>query len=272
VSKQAVKLLADGLGVGEDTGFVTCPFCQAEHEEKFSVTRIDTGLLYNCFRASCGAAGFVGTGYWESEPGVVPTRPQRKPYTQSLHVLESADVDFFVDTWNLAPRGYRITDSDEYALPILGTTGFRKGWVIRQPRWKGVQCHRYGEPGKPKALTYKDEPDYSRLSWGKKCLDRWAHVVLVEDILSAWKVSQCTYAYGVSLNGADLGYEEVKEVCSVSPLKVSIWLDPDATNQAYKIQSKWGMSFNDCAVLTGDDDPKALSQEILQEKLDADIP
>jgi hypothetical protein len=267
MSKQAVKLLAENLSVGEDTGFIDCPFCQAPHEQKFSITRIDNGLLYNCFRASCGAAGFVGTGYWEAEKGERPVKPKRRPYTHPLFELLQEDENFFADTWSIMPRGYMVTDQDEFALPILGPTGYRKGWVIRQPLWKGRNCHRHGVPGKPKALTYKDEPEHSRLSWGQKSLDEQAHIVIVEDILSAWKVSQYSTAIGVALNGADMGYEEVKEIGSTRPLAVSIWLDPDATNQAYKIQSKWGLSFNLCSIITSEKDPKDISPEEIKERV-----
>jgi hypothetical protein len=48
---------------------------------------------------------------------------------------------------------------------------------------------------------------------------------------------------------------------------VSIWLDPDATNQAYKIQSKWGLSFNMCSIITSDADPKDISPEEIKEKV-----
>jgi len=266
MSKQAVKLLAEGLSVGEDTGFVECPFCQAPHEQKFSVTRIDTGLLYNCFRASCGASGFVGTGYWEADKGQKPVKPKRRPYTHPLTPLTAEDFEFFYFTWGIKPNGFMVTDQDEYALPMLSPVSYRKGWVIRQPMWKGRTCHRHGVPGKPKALSYKDEPHYSRLSWSDEPTDA-DHIVVVEDILSAWKIGQSSNAIGVALNGADMGYEEVKEIGAVRPVSVSVWLDPDATNQAYKIVHKWGLSFNYCSVITSDKDPKDISPEEIKEKL-----
>lgn len=272
MSKQAVKLLAQGLSVGEDSGFVPCPFCHAEHEQKFSVSRLDTGLIYNCFRASCGASGFISTGYWEADYGEKPVRPKRRPYTGELHEYTAEDTAFFREAWDIEPTGFMVTDRDEYALPILGPTGFRKGWVIRQPRWKSApECARTGNPNPdyPKALTYKDEPDHSKLSWGRKTRGDMEHIVLVEDILSAWKITQHTNHIGVALQGTTLGYEEVKEIGRERPLSVTIWLDPDATNAAYKIQHKWGLSFNQCSVITSDADPKDIAPEVLREKLDA---
>ena len=270
MSKQAVRLLAANLGIGEDTGFVECPFCQAPHEEKFSVTRTETGLLYNCFRASCSAGGFIGTGYWQPDVGAKPVRPKRRPYLKPLHRLTEADKLFFVDVWSIRPTEFMHTQEDEYAFPILNPDGYRKGWVIRQPVWKGrYTCHRDGVAGKPKALTYKDELEASRLSWSPQLTDS-KHVVIVEDIISAWKVGQFTAARGVALNGADLGYEEVREIGRFRPDAVTIWLDPDATNQAYKIQSKWGLSFNYCHVVTTDADPKDHDPDKMQEVINVE--
>lgn len=279
MSKQAVKLIAADLAVGEDSGFVQCPFCMAEHEEKFSVTRTETGLLYNCFRASCGASGFLGTGYWEADYGEKPVRPKRRPYLYPLQDLTVEDREFFKSTWGVYPTGFKVTERDEYAFPLNDARGYRKGWVIRQPIWKGRECHRHGVDNDdyPKAMTYKDKPEYSKLSWGKKNVEHCngvelgplknLHIVIVEDVLSAWKVTQCSHAIGVALNGAQMGYEDVKEIGAQRPVAVSIWLDPDATSQAYKIQHKWGLSFNFCHVITSEHDPKDMSREDIKEKL-----
>lgn len=268
MSKQEVKLLAADLRVGEDSGFIPCPFCRAEHEEKFSITRSETGLLYNCFRASCGASGFIGTGYWEAEYGEKPARPKRRPYLGKVLPLEGQDIKFFRDTWGLRnTEGFGVTDRDEYILPLLAPDGYRKGYVVRQPQWKGRStCPRKGVEGKPRALTYKDEPHFSKLSWSHQRSSK--HVVIVEDIISAWKISQVGAARGVALNGAQMGYEDVKEVGAQRPGVVTVWLDPDATNAAYKIQSKWGLSFNFCHVVTSHSDPKDMTEEEIKEKLD----
>lgn len=265
MSKLEVKLLGEGLAVGESTDFLPCPFCYAKHEQKFSVTRSETGLLYNCFRASCSASGFVG-GYYEVEPGLYKPLVKRKPYLGSLNALSLEDKEFFAHTWNVYPRGFMATADDEYALPMLAADGFRRGWVIRQPRWKGRECHKVGVVSKPKALTYKDEPSYTKLSWAPGSVSD-EHVVIVEDILSAWKVTQSTGYKAVALNGAQLGYAEIKEICELKPVLVTVWLDPDATKQAYAIQAKWGLSFNHCAVTVSKADPKDITRPEIAQRL-----
>lgn len=269
MSKNDVKLLGADLAVGESTEFVRCPFCMAEHEQKFSVTRTETGLLYNCFRASCPAGGFVGTGYWEAAPPAGIIKPKRRPYLRPLYPITAKDEVFFRKTWDLNPRGFMHTDRDEYALPILAPHGFRKGWVIRQPVWKGRKCWRSGVPGKPKALTYKDDPEQSKLSWSRRLTTENSpdHIVVVEDILSAWKVSQSCSARAVALNGADMGYTEVAEIAQTSPAAVTIWLDPDATSQAYRLLGKWGLSFNYCSVLISEADPKDIPKDEIRRRI-----
>jgi len=271
MSKHAVKLLAQGLSIGEDTGFVECPFCMAAHEEKFSVTRTVTGLLYNCFRASCGASGFIPTGYWDDGPAARTTpKPKNRPYINALYLLTDMDTTFFKEEWGVDPIDFKVTSKDEYALPILHPVGFPRGWVIRQPVWKGVtSCPRKGVPNKPKALNYKDRHDHSRLSWSP-----WSRVVnphqvvVVEDIISAWKIGQCYRdARGVALNGAKMGYPEAAEIAKENPTCVTIWLDPDVTNQAYKILHRWGLSFNYCRVVTSDADPKDMTPKQIEEIL-----
>jgi hypothetical protein len=286
MSKQAVKLLAQQhvLQVGESTDFIECPFCHAKHEQKFSITRTEQGLLYNCFRASCPeGGGFVPTGYWDGEPieqesGV--TSPKRKPYRGSLFPLIPTDVEFFRKHWKIWPEEFRVTEHGEYAIPLLAPWNLRgglqptKGWIIRQPRWKWVDCPRKSErpPDYPKALTYKDEVTHSKLSWAPLTREATGrvrkHVVLVEDILSAWKVTQVSDdAQGVAINGTSIGYHEVKEICETRPYIVSIWLDPDATPAAHKLQNKWGLSFNHCPILVAQKDPKDLKAEQILEVL-----
>jgi len=269
LSRQQVRLLAAGLAVGEQTGFLECPFCLASHENKFSIIRRAEGLVYNCFRASCPARGFVSTSAYDlgSSPVVTPVKAPR-PYKKPLEPIDSEDRRFFRRTWGLQADSFMVTLDDEYALPILNPIGYRKGWVIRQPRWKGRHCHRKGNPDRPKALTYKDEVKHSRLSWSYGKQDT---LVIVEDILSAWKVGQSGGGRGVALNGADMGYAEVEEIETYNPARVVIWLDPDATSAAYRLQAKWGLCFRDCTVITSNADPKDISKDEIHERINANV-
>ena len=55
---QFIKNEAISLSVG-DTAQVDCCFC--DKQNKLSITRIDEGILYNCWSASCSGKGFIGS-------------------------------------------------------------------------------------------------------------------------------------------------------------------------------------------------------------------
>lgn len=270
-AKKEIQLSAIYLDFGETEGGNFCPFCQATHERKLSITRTETGVLYNCYRASCGKAGFIPTGHWEYEPPREGTgkKKENKPYKKDLFPLNIDHKNFFYGQWDIAPIGFMINEYDEYALPILNPIGLRKGWIMRKPSWKGVTPPE-GKPIRPgaKALTYKDSAGFSKLSWSPLISNEPRNVVIVEDILSAWKVGQAHEDLrGVAINGANVGYAEVKEIMETRPYSVTIWLDPDATKQAFSILNKWGLSMPRCSVVTSIQDPKDELPEVIRRKL-----
>lgn len=274
MSKQEVKLIGADLQIGESVDGLECPFCRATHEHKFGVTRTENGLLYGCWRASCSGSGFIPTGAADFEK-VRPSKKPPKPYRFPLHDLTEEDLQFFQDTWGLEMGDEKVTERDEYAFPILDPRGYRKGWVIRQPRWKGVTCGRTGQEGYPKALTFKDDPDHSRLSWpiSPSEYHPGSTVVVVEDYLSALKIVQATEGRirACALNGADMGNHEAKEIAQVSPHEVVIWLDPDATGAAYRLQAKYGLAFPLCRVTTSELDPKDMSPDVIRHRFKEDL-
>ena len=269
-----IELMAEGLYIGNSREGEFCPFCRATHEKKFSVKRTEEGILYNCFRASCtGSSGFIpNQSYYERRGEARREKPKNKPFLGRLHDLEAIDVQFFKDTWDIDPKGFKLTDHEEYAFPILDPKRWEKGWIIRQPKWKGKVCPRAGRGGNvAKARTYKNKADSSPISWnipvhrvGDYTMPTYheqaRHVILVEDVLSAWKITQTGWAVGAALNGVHLGPKGRAEIKEVSPVIVSIWLDPDATMTAYNLLAKHGLEFNSCNVITAGADPKDLSK------------
>ena len=283
--KNDVRLLGANLRVGEEAELTTCPSCLSVHEKKFSVKRTERGLLYNCYRGTCRFSGFLSE-VGELPEGAVFTTPIKKPWIQPLLRLEPMDVDFFWDTWEIAPHGIRVTEDQRYALPLVGPTGRTGGWVIRRPEWSGKVCPRTCIIGYAKAMTYKNDPIIPTTSycfgadkelvtpWGEKHSfpERVQHVVLVEDYLSALKVTQALEGtqqrtVGIALNGTHIDYRGISQILEMQPLMVSICLDPNAQAQAFKLLAKWGLSFNACRVLALDDDPKAVSKDELRERL-----
>lgn len=264
-----VRLMGLDLAVGEQGEPALCPFCKATHERKFSVRRTTEGILYNCFRGKCGARGFIpiGGGYSLGVHKETPYKKVKEPYDATkLRPCRFDDDDFFLTTWGIKKLKGRVfvTPEDEYAFRITDEAGFTRGWHIRQPKWKGVTCHRYGQPSAPKGMTYKDSPENRKLAWfvGKRS---GGALVLVEDYISAMKINQLGYNV-VCLFGTALGDKDRDRIrtSTVQPDEVVVWLDADATNEAYNMVNRYGVSLN-MRVICTDRDPKDVSNDTIRE-------
>jgi len=271
MSKEAIRLAGSDLSMGETEDNLFCPFCGVTHEQKLSITRVQGGVLYNCYRAKCGAKGFVPDyGAWEQRPST-PTVPVNRPYRGKLYPMGEKDEEFFMLQWGIEARefGIRVTEDNRYALPLKSPKAEYRGWVLRMPSWSNVSydvpLKFSGEGSPPKASTRKDKADDPNISWAT-CALPTAPVVLVEDYISACKVSLAG-ATGVSLSGTNLNYAGVREIKLVDPERLYIWLDPGAERAAYNIQSQWGLTFNWSSVIVGDKDPKDHTVDEIREKL-----
>lgn len=249
------------LEVGEESRPMKCPFCQADHEHKFSVRRTAQGYLYSCFRAKCGESGFVRDNGHYVARNTPKEVEEHKSYDRAGYFtsISQQDFNFFVEQWGVDIRDKRlyITVDGEYAFAILGPKGNRKGWHIRQPRWKGVKCHRLGAPG-PKGMTYMDEKGTSKLAWfvNKEHNDT---LILVEDLVSAMKVAK--YRTCGALLGASLTQASVQEIRESGVTKVVVWLDPDAKSSGLDILTKHGLSLPNVMAISTDEDPKDTSDD-----------
>lgn len=284
--RNTIRLYAEGMEVGEDLTNLECPSCQVGHEKKFSISRVEGGILYNCYRGKCGFKGFIpDVGLWETRSD--PTRPVNRPFTGDVFPLNEQETQFFMDTFGLdylrVSADLRRTDHYgrfHYVLPIHGPYELWRGHQLRQPHWYGVEHIPHSEeydPNYPKASTYKNKYTDPVISWAATKAQRSEilygermHVVLVEDYLSAMRVS-CPEqrVVGVALNGTQLNYEGVKEIKKINPLAVSIWLDPGAEHAAYRILKEWGLTFNYTNVIVSEymKDPKYHTDEELEEVL-----
>lgn len=265
-----IALEASDLGTGESR-YLDCPFCG--RKDKFSITRTAEGVLYHCFSANCGAAGFV------PDHGSIPqargkkTRP-RKRYIGNQQKITKEDWKFFRERFHIwladihssfTPNGaweIFVTHRGEYIFPILDLKGLRVGEVIRQPTWEG--CHREPVPGKPKALTYIDH-DALRISVHKAKTDM---VVLVEDQVSAEKVRSVTGYTAIAILGNTLSSEAALKIAGeLKPQRLVWWLDEDMAETSYRLNARYGGYFNDSRVLVTPEDPKDTPKDDMKEVL-----
>ncbi len=103
--------------------------------------------------------------------------------------------------------------------------------------------------------------------------EHYERIVVVEDIVSAIKVSRCSDVVSGRLTGAmplfgnDLALERITTLCKLTK-KLSLWLDPNMREKAVRLAVKarqYGLSAN---VIFSERDPKEESDERIKELLE----
>jgi hypothetical protein len=272
--------VAEQLGVG-DTRRGICPSCQGgdKHETSWVVGREADRVWFKCFRANCTHQGVVGAA--NLAPAVRTERHRAleriRPYTRPIYPLEQSDWCYFRDRFEIDANGVAgVTDSDEYILPVNGWDGQLRGHVVRQPVWKGMpKAPRAGRATywdadngvwakMPKTVVYP-LTTHPLLAWYTPPTDLYRELVIVEDQISAAKVSQqgCKC---VALLGNGMNIEMVRDILRTRPFRVTIALDPGAEGQAQNIAKKWGLYFERTRVVALEADPKdILAKDLISE-------
>lgn len=259
--KRVVEDEGRSLAVGQSSGRIACPICEGGRtsEATFSVTRIDTGLLYNCFRATCGTSGYLVTSGVLLQPQLPPVDRQ-KPYYGTFEPVHAGSPagQYFVkrfrlETWPAYSIGYNA--DNHYVLPIFNPLGRERGYNIRMKRWGGeLRDNNFGQERdiKNRVFMHSTEPVQS---WyiNRQLGNPRAEVVLVEDQISAIKLWNEGIT-SVALLGTELNEEKVREIAQFGAKTVIIALDRDATTKAFKHARKWGLAFPSVkvAMLNGD--------------------
>lgn len=255
-----IREIGRGLCVG-DRNRTICPYCNGGvgKEKSFSVERIGTGLLFNCFRASCGKHGYApADGLYQQ---VTEKRHEKaKEYQGDLERLPTRIIKILMGKYGLTYGEMRaaswrwVPDQHRLWMPVLTFNGWERGAVAKA----------LGDQN-PKVLTYKYS-DGPNISW------HWSGtsttpIVLVEDIISAVKVSR--HATAVALLGVHLNMEMVSELGRFTS-DIILALDPDAKKVALKLTEKYTNSFrNFRTALLSNKDPKDMTDaQIIKEIID----
>ncbi len=262
LSEQELKEAALSLEVGDSLN-TTCPFCRTPDRLKMSLTRISEGLLYNCYRASCGARGFIS-----SVPGSIllrgEGRKKRKLFTPrefkgSLEelpeeVLELLSTKYTLTKEELREQGFKYDrDYDSLFMPCFTARGAEFGGVTKRLNYRGKAG--------TKNLTFFTK---SNTGLHYPLTERKGQIALVEDILSA--VRCVRYSRTVALLGTHLNDERIRELREQTDSLV-VLLDPDATDKAFRYKKKYGFYFKRFEVRSLEADPKDLEEEKLEEVL-----
>jgi hypothetical protein len=276
-----IELEAHNLDIGESVSDLLCPFCHGGQsgERKFSITRTDSGLVYNCFRASC----FDGRGFVATKGALPPGLPKKEgnkskwkgPYTGTFEPLEEKDIAYFKRRFDLdisSNSFLGVNSSNLYVMEVRTMDGYVRGYAVRRGCWTvrsdtDPVCPRTALKTDPKTKVFLSNADDVSLSWHLPQRSRDAgRLFVVEDQVSAAKVAQSGYV-GVALMGAYLGEDKVKEISKWHPKEVTIALDADATGEAFKAVRKWGLAFPKTKVLVLRQDIKDMTKAAVQELL-----
>lgn len=271
MSRYDVELSAADLEIGQDQ-YIDCVFCG--RAKKMGISRVSDGVLYNCFSTACDSKGFIPS-HPDYNKKLRTVEPKRRRWIGRARHPKPADLSYFENhfgihlrlDYSLPDAGWdiQVTHNDEYLFPIRSRLGDRVGEVVRQPSWPG--CLRSGRPGSPKANIYK-EHDAPRLDWHRGNTEPHA-IVLVEDQVSAEKVRQVTGHTGVALLGNTMNDADAALIAKDEPEIVFIWLDADMSDQAFKLNAKYGQLYKSSRVIFTEKDPKDLSgREILEQFAD----
>lgn len=226
---------------------LACPFCGGPN--KFTIGKIDGKLLWNCYRASCGAKGIYSGKRTPEEVKLflenknkktfdrkafpipsMTTSPKNSPetlkYLEQVNSLE-AYVGGLIRV-RYAPKEKRVLF---YTKDGLGAVGRSLGG------WGAKWC------------AYGDVSGGMHVGTGQ-------HAVLVEDVASACSVSNVSGLVGVALLGTNI----TKDIASTLSkyTKVTLVLDMDARKKSLSLLRK--NSVLDCTKFTKDD-LKYLSKE-----------
>jgi len=258
-----VKLQALDLHVNESK-LTYCPFCGAEHERSFSMTRKADGIVYHCFRASCGASGFVSStaNYFTQKEA---SEKKTKPYTGSVVYYDHYHYPFLADRFDIDPVymdeiGIVDEEQNHYLLPVRGLDG----------REIGKQLRRF-DGSKPKAiLYYSNEGPYVQKAPASLVFKRRKPVAfIVEDYFSMLKVQEALdrqhlSGVAISILGTHVS-DAVALWLSKNYKRVVMMLDPDAVNKAQQFVSKYQLIWPGARVVVLDDDPKDTPMDVLKE-------
>lgn len=248
--RDAIRIEGMGLSIGENAT-TQCPFCggSSRNRESLSISRTDTGLLYNCYRASCPAKGFISSNPSEITKHVPQPKRKSRPYTKATTLLPEIvsqwlDKSFAISEDTTRAEGWRWNpDEQRIVMPIRDSYHHVIGHNSRY--WSDLDAGNVGIGG-GKSITYWNNPDVAKLHV-PMATGISGNVVLVEDMPSAVRLAQDYNC--IALLGTHLTAEMAATLAAMRYDNVIFALDADATAKALKLKNQWSFYFLRTTVL-----------------------
>lgn len=267
-----IKLDCATLEVGESVR-MECPACGGD--KTMTVTRYDNRLVYNCYRASCSTRGVLmsrsASGGFSQIESVRrkeedATRKRAREFDEvfsSRLVLPKEFRDKLYETFGFVPPTAGVIPSAWHGFRILfevrDYTQRLVGFVARRYDWTGTM-------GGPKSVSfgYSSHHWARRTSHGQNSVPDKHGLVIVEDVISAEKISAAVGIPSVALLGTSLSDECLSDIVRTKPSTVSVFLDPGAEGAAIKVAKRLRLFVGEVRIILADKDPKDLTKEELE--------
>ena len=225
-----------------------CPKCHRHNT--FTLTKTGNTTMWNCYSASCGYRGVKHN----SDMSVEDIRHKMKREEVVYDRIDYSDKLVFADSIRHFLRRYEVEEAPVLYDPIeermvflvhdrgepVDAIGKSMGW--RMPKWK-----RYGNSTMPVVVPFDTPPKLN--------------LVIVEDIISAWKV--CTHVPdtdAMALLGTSLSTENLNKIWKDYD-NITIALDKDATDKAIQMSRRISIGVDKCRVVMLDIDLKDMTVE-----------
>lgn len=246
-----IKIDSIDLGVG-DGAYQTCPFCNSNDKGSFYVSRNDKGLLYICYRASCGESGFIPS--MSSNIGKV----REKRFTPKYFTARTENIDAHLSKWIEDKYHIKVEDTEWlkmcYENRLVFPTKTNEGFV-----WGVVTKSIDGST--PKTILYVESEFKPKIHIPHPIESPIVYVV--EDIISAERIPN-----SVALLGTELTDYAVNYLLSLGVRQLRLALDFDALIKAHKIKNKYQLAFPEgikIMLWPSRVDPKDMTQDELKE-------
>lgn len=248
------------LGMKPNTSQRTnCPYCRSK-EQSFSITRIDEGAVYLCFRASCSKRGFVRLA--PGNQGLVPGADSvRRPsvFGGTVAPLSTAQRQYLLKKFpwlNLVDLDKEQialgVEHQELVIPLIHPcTHGRVGTMTRYYEDMPRTTETWIKPS-TKTRIFWEGPAVDNLAaracmpLTSKKLHPTTHIVaVVEDFWSAMRLGR--YIPTIPLLGTNI---TLATITCVAGDDLLICLDGDATNKAIDLANKYSALFNSVRVVS----------------------
>lgn len=210
----------------------SCPVCGGNNT--FTVTRDETGLLYNCYKNSCNTRGVFPKG--RSVSSIRDRVHRRSGGSIKPVALDLDKTNLTVPLYNKSCNAYlnevNATEAiaDGYAPVMYDIAEHRCVFMIYNEDYEliGATGRALAKGTTPKWKRYDRQRDILYI-----CGPREGTAVLVEDCASAVTVYASGYT-GVALLGTNLSDAQIQQLRVFD--KVIVALDADASRKGIKMQ------------------------------------